>query len=179
MFDTPARMAPVLLAVALGAACVKRDPLPPLSGSTGPEAPLAFTLPRYPSGEPHSLASDLGNVVLLDVWATWCEPCRDALPTYEQLLEEYGPRGLRAYAINVDLDQREIPKFLQETPFEIPILLDRNGAVAERTLRVSMMPTTFLLDRKGKVRFVHQGFAEEMLGRYQSQIEQLLAEPSE
>lgn len=138
--------------------------------------PLSFQVKRYPDGGPYSAASDRGSVVLLDVWATWCEPCRDALPMYEQLAAEYGSRGLKVYALNVDEDSRAIPGFLTETKVGLPILLDANAQVAEKTLGVKMMPTTFILDRKGVVRFVHEGFAEEFLQKYQTEIEQLLAE---
>ncbi|WP_224368745.1 TlpA family protein disulfide reductase [Hyalangium versicolor] len=138
--------------------------------------PLAFQVKRYPDGSPYTVASDRGSVVLLDVWATWCEPCRDALPLYESLAKEYGSRGLKVYALNVDEDSRAIPAFLQEVKVALPILVDENAQVAEKTLGVKMMPTTFIVDRKGVVRFTHEGFAEEFLQKYQTEIEQLLAE---
>ncbi|XXF79789.1 TlpA disulfide reductase family protein [Myxococcaceae bacterium GXIMD 01537] len=161
--------------------------LPPLTGPVGAEASaeaggpppaLAFQVKRYPDSAPYDVASDRGSVVLLDVWATWCEPCRDALPLYEQLANEYGKRGLKVYALNVDEDPRAIPAFLTETKVKLPILVDENAKVAEKALKVRMMPTTFLLDKRGVVRFVHEGFAEEFLVKYQSEIEQLLAEPA-
>jgi thiol-disulfide isomerase/thioredoxin len=142
----------------------------PLSG------PLSFQVKRYPDGAAYDVASDRGSVVLLDVWATWCEPCRDALPIYEQLAKEYGKRGLKVYALNVDEDPRAIPAFLQEAKVNLPILVDTNAEVAEKTLGVKMMPTTFIVDRRGVARFVHEGFAEEFLQKYQTEIEQLLAE---
>lgn len=142
-------------------------------------APLGFQVKRYPDDSPYSVVSDRGSVVLLDVWATWCEPCRDALPLYEQLAKEYGNRGLKVYALNVDEDARAIPAFLAEAKVTLPILMDANAQVAEKTLGVKMMPTTFLVDRKGVVRFVHEGFAEEFLQKYQTEIEQLLAERAE
>jgi thiol-disulfide isomerase/thioredoxin len=180
----------VLLALA---GCSQHSALPPLvagdpaspmgppvgEAKSGLSGPLSFQVKRYPGGEPYSLASDRGSVVLLDVWATWCEPCRDALPMYEDLAKEYGKRGLKVYALNVDEDARAIPAFLAETKVSLPILLDANAQVAERTLNVRMMPTTFLVDRKGVVRFVHEGFAEAFLQKYQTQIEQLLAERAE
>ncbi len=173
--------------------CAQNPALPPLvAGNRAPSQvgataeskaslsqPLHFQVKRYPGGEPYSVVSDRGSVVLLDVWATWCEPCRDALPLYEQLAKEYGARGLKVYALNVDEDERAIPAFVAETKLNLPILVDANAQVAERTLGVKMMPTTFIIDRQGVVRFVHEGFAEAFLQKYQTEIEQLLAEKAE
>lgn len=139
--------------------------------------PLDFTLKRYPDGSPYRLSSDRGSVVLLDVWATWCEPCRDALPMYVDLVKEFGPRGFKVYAINVDADSRQIAGFLADTRVNLPILLDPEARFAESELRVKMMPTSFLIDRRGVVRSVEEGFAEEFLARYVATIEQLLKEP--
>lgn len=143
------------------------------------DGPLSFQVKRYPGGEPYDVASDRGSVVLLDVWATWCEPCKDALPLYEDLAKEYGPRGLKVYALNVDEDSRAVPAFLKEAKVALPILIDENAQVAEKTLGVKLMPTTFIVDRKGVVRFIHEGFAEEFLQKYQTEIEELLAERAE
>jgi thiol-disulfide isomerase/thioredoxin len=161
------------------AGCMQNSMIPPLvaaESQSALSAPLSFQVKRYPDGAAYSVASDRGSVVLLDVWATWCEPCRDALPIYEQLAREYGPRGLKVYALNVDEDSRAIPGFLTETKVNVPVLMDANAQVAEKTLGVKMMPTTFIVDRQGVVRFVHEGFAEEFLQKYQTEIEQLLAE---
>ena len=169
----------LLLATVGLASCVKRGepPLPP--GAVNPEeGALSFSLPAYPGGALHRIESDRGSVVLLDVWATWCEPCREALPTYEQLLKQYAPRGLRVYAVNVDKDSSQVATFLKQTHVSLPILLDEDAAISEHRLGVVLMPTTFLLDRSGKVRFKHEGWAEEFLAKYQSELEQLLAEPS-
>ncbi|HYO57298.1 TlpA disulfide reductase family protein [Archangium sp.] len=154
--------------------------LPATSGAareSSESGSLQFTVKRYPGGEPHAIASDRGNVVLLDVWATWCEPCRDALPMYEGLAKRYAARGLKVYALNVDEDPRAIPPFLQETKVTLPVLLDANAEVSEKVLRVRGMPTTVLIDRQGRVRYVHEGFDEEYLAKYQAEIEELLAEP--
>lgn len=160
--------------------CIKGPPPPPLTG--GPTlvrpagAPLDFTLKRYPSLEPFTLSSARGSVVLLDVWATWCEPCEDAFPLYGALLEKYQAQGLKVFAINVDADLRQLEPFLARTQSRLPILLDPDAALAESTLRVSMMPTTFLLDRKGVVRHVHEGFVEEHVAKTTAELEALLAE---
>ncbi|NOK32448.1 TlpA family protein disulfide reductase [Corallococcus exercitus] len=181
------------LALAMGCASSSPSSLPPLTDRTGdgPRSsssalesgraqgqPLSFQVKHYPDNTPYDLKSDRGQVVLLDVWATWCEPCKDALPMYAQLQKEYGTRGFKAYALNVDEDVRAIPTFLEETKVEVPILLDANALVSERLLKVRLMPTTFLIDRKGVIRHVHEGFAEEFLQQFQTEIEQLLAEPA-
>lgn len=118
-------------------------------------------------------------MVLLDVWASWCEPCRDSLPLYQDFAKEYGARGLKVYAVNVDADPREIEKFLQETHVTLPVLVDPEARVSEAQLKVKMMPTTFLIDRRGVVRHVHEGFAEEFMSKYMADIEGLLAEPAQ
>ncbi len=168
------------LALVMGAllapGCVRRTPLPTDGEGTVTGKQVELTLAQFPDGKPFPLRALRGNVVLLDVWATWCEPCRDALPTYEQLAKEYGPRGLRVYAISVDADVSKIAPFLKEAKVSLPILHDADGQLAERELNVRMMPTSFLIDRKGFIRHVHEGFAEEFLAQYQAEIEALLAE---
>lgn len=179
------RLLPVMLAVLPLAGCAEK--MPPLTGfvsNTSREAlssepaPLHFTVKNFPGGEPHAIASDRGSVVLLDVWATWCEPCRDALPMYQDLAKHYSAQGLKVYALNVDEDSRAVGPFLQETKVTLNVLLDPDAEVAEKQLRVHVMPTTLLLDRQGRVRYVHEGFSEDFLAKYQSEIEELLAEPA-
>jgi cytochrome c biogenesis protein CcmG, thiol:disulfide interchange protein DsbE len=164
------------------AACTPAANKPPLTGPSlsGPhgDQPLELALKTYPQQADWSLEKERGSVVLLDVWATWCEPCRDSLPLYHDLQKEFGARGLKVYAMNVDADTTQIPKFLEETKVVLPVLLDPNAAVAEAKLKVRMMPTAFLIDRKGVVRYIHEGFAEEFLQKYMTEIEGLLAEPA-
>jgi UDP-N-acetylmuramate: L-alanyl-gamma-D-glutamyl-meso-diaminopimelate ligase len=171
---------PLWVALSFCSACKTEQPLPPSSGPVGMPGATALQLhlSRFPSGEPFELIKERGHVVLLDVWATWCEPCRDALPTYEALAKEYGPRGLKVYAINVDADAAQIAAFMSALKVAVPVLIDKDGVVAERDLHVKVMPTTFLVDKQGAVRHVHEGFAEEALMQYQTEIEGLLAEPA-
>ncbi|GHG93769.1 TlpA disulfide reductase family protein [Comamonas sp. JC664] len=173
----------VLAGVLALAGCARRD-MPPLDAAASQRSamkaagPLQFQVKRYPGGEVYDIASDRGSVVVLDVWATWCEPCKDALPYYQDLANEYAAQGLKVYALNIDEDARAIPTFLEETKVTLPILVDQNAQVAERTLKVRGMPTTYFIDRKGLVRHVHEGFAEEYLAKYQTELEALLAEPT-
>lgn len=165
--------------VALGlAGCVKREAgaAPPVNTFRQGEQ-VSLVLPSWPDSKPHDLAGDRGSVVLLDIWATWCEPCRDALPTYDALQKQFGAKGLRVYAVNMDEDPRAIEPFLKEVKVNLPVLLEQEGRV-EKSLGVKLMPTTFLLDRQGRLRHRHEGFSDEVSKQYQGEIEQLLAEPS-
>ena len=150
----------------------------PSEGLVGAAKGLELTLARYPGREPWKLSASRGHVVLLDVWATWCEPCRDALPLYQDIAREFAPRGLEVFTINVDADPRPIPAFLEEAKVSLPVVLDPEARVAESTLKVKLMPTAFLVDKKGFVRFVHEGFDEGQLATWLAEIETLLAEPA-
>jgi thiol-disulfide isomerase/thioredoxin len=143
--------------------------------TASPQA-LELSLERYPGREPWKLSAYRGHVVLLDVWATWCDPCRDALPLYQDIAREFAARGLEVFTINVDADPRPIPPFLEEAKISLPVVLDPEARVAEATLKVKLMPTAYLVDKKGRVRFVHEGFDEGQLATWLSEIETLLAE---
>jgi thiol-disulfide isomerase/thioredoxin len=170
------RGALVALGVTVGlSGCVKRDPsIPAVVNAFRQGEQVDLVLPKWPEGS-HDLAQDRGNVVLLDVWATWCEPCRDALPVYEQLQRQYGDKGLRVYAINMDEDPRQIEPFVRDTKVQLPILREQDGRV-ENSLGVRLMPTSFILDRQGRLRHRHEGFNEAMVQKYQQEIEALLSE---
>jgi len=175
-------MRPLLMTcLLLPLACVKPVPPPPVTPQTEHPAmalsPLDFTLSKYPDQSPFKLSSLRGSVVLVDVWATWCEPCRDALPMYQDMQKEFGAKGFKVLALNVDADATQIPKFLAETKLDLEILLDPNATYAENTLKVKVMPTALLIDRAGKVRQVHEGFAEEFFSRYLKEVQDLLDEP--
>lgn len=166
---------PGCLLVLVLAGCTKASPSSSLSTE-----PIDFTLPTYPSKEPFALKSQRGNVVMLDVWATWCEPCRESLPLYQTLAHKYVDRGLRLYALNVDGDAavpNEIPKFITETKLSLPIILDTDAKLAEDLLKVKVMPTALLIDRKGRVRHVHEGFENNSLNEITAHVESLLNEP--
>ena len=137
---------------------------------------LELSLPRHPSGEIYKLAAHRGQVVLVDVWATWCEPCRDALPLYQDLHTEFAPRGLEVITINVDSEPSAIDLFLESAKVSLPVLRDPDAHFAEPNLKVKLMPTAFLIDKQGVIRFVHEGFDEGELSTWLQQIEILLAE---
>jgi thiol-disulfide isomerase/thioredoxin len=175
----------LLLVGASVTGCLVPQAPPPLTGPSGSEKAvtpkkdaLELSLKKWPDGAAWHLSGERGKVVLLDVWATWCEPCKDSLPLYEDLLKQYGAKGLTVFAINVDADPREVERFVAQNHVTLPILVDPEARVSEVELKVKMMPTSLLVDRQGVVRHVNEGFAEELVSKYVTTIEQLLAEPA-
>ncbi len=161
--------------VALG--CAAPSVLPPdTSGGSAMGEKVEIRLPAR-DGHDVDVGKALGEVALVDVWATWSDPCRDSLPLDQALLQEYGARGLRVYAVDVDRDVRLVDPFLEAAGVSIPVLLDRDAKVADGILHVQQMPTLFLLDRKGVVRYIHEGFNEGLRTALRSEIDELLAEP--
>jgi len=99
--------------------------------------------------------------VILDFWATWCAPCRQALPALQQLHERYAARGLTVLAVSTD-EPRNQPKIggvARALGLTFPILIDTDKR-ASQLYRVEAIPMTFLIDRDGRIRSLHRGYRE-------------------
>jgi len=133
-----------------------------------------FALPAF-DGAQLALASERGNVVIVNLWASWCGPCRAEMPAIERVYRAERERGLRVLAVNSTVQDREdnARAFAHELGLSFPILLDRDGAVTRRYL-VRALPTTFVVDRRGVIRSVIFGGASQ--AALQSTIEPLLEE---
>lgn len=116
-----------------------------------------------------------GKVVLLDFWASWCNPCRQSFPWMDATQAMYPAKDFVVVAVNVDHDRSLAEDFLQDNPASFKIVYDPNGDIA-RQFHFRDMPTSYLIDRNGQVRFVHQGFYPQREGEYLSQIRALLDE---
>ena len=116
-----------------------------------------------------------GQVVYLDFWASWCQPCRASFPYMESLQAEHGKQGLVVVAVNVDADRRLAEEFLAETPVGFRIAFDPAGKLAGQW-QLEGMPTTVLIGRDGKTRFRQSGFRKADEAKLQSRIAQLLDE---
>lgn len=94
-----------------------------------------------------------GQVVLLNVWATWCDPCRTEMPSIERLYREMGPRGLKVLAVSIDDAgaERDIREFAQEYGLTFDILHDPTGEIQRIYLLVGV-PESFLIDQRGVIR---------------------------
>ena len=144
-------------------------------------APMAqVSLPDINGGSA-TLADYRGQVVLVDFWASWCGPCRQSFPWMNQLQQRYGAessygdKGLKVVAINLDQDAELAREFLQDIPAQFTVLLDTEAQLPE-AYGVIGMPSSYLIDRNGKVRAQHIGFHQDRLDGYEETIKTLLAE---
>jgi peroxiredoxin len=104
------------------------------------------------NGAPHDLARYKGRVVLVNFWATWCEPCRQEMPSIQRLRDRFRGKAFTVLAINVDEPDARVRRFLEETSLDLPVLIDVNKTVT-RGWGVRVMPTTFLVGPDGRIRY--------------------------
>lgn len=124
---------------------------------------------------PSSVEAFRGQVVYLDVWATWCPPCQKSMPWMAEMQRRLGDRGLRVIAVSIDQKADKLAAFLDQQKPGILIGHDPAADIA-KTLAVKAMPTAFLIDRKGRLRSIHLGFHPADVAALESQIDQLLKE---
>jgi cytochrome c biogenesis protein CcmG, thiol:disulfide interchange protein DsbE len=103
------------------------------------------------------LAALKGRVVYLDFWASWCAPCLQSFPFMIHLQQTLGPQGLTVIAVNVDRERADAERFLQEHPAQFRVVFDAEGALAQK-FSVHGMPSSFVIDRSGRVQVRHEGF---------------------
>lgn len=96
-----------------------------------------------------------GKVVVVDFWATWCKPCKESFPAYQKLSGE--KPDVTFVGVSIDEEPAGIPAFLEETHATFPVVWDE-GQVASQGYAPPTMPTSFVVDKNGIVRFVHAGF---------------------
>jgi peroxiredoxin len=106
------------------------------------------------------LAALEGKIVVLNYWATWCAPCLTELPSLDRLHRALSRDGLVVLAVSVDEGGTDVEGFVRERGFAFTVLRDRGGAQAARELGVDSYPTTFVIDRAGRLRERYLGIAE-------------------
>ncbi len=106
-------------------------------------------------GQAWNIARLKGKVVVLNFWATWCEPCRAEMPSLNALAQKH-PQGLVVLAVNYQEAEPRIRHYLETVDIRLPILLDRDGAAAKAWTR-RIFPTTVVIDAAGKPRLVVTG----------------------
>ena len=149
----------------------------PLAASATP-APNAtapdFTL-RGADGRNVRLDELRGQVVLVNFWATWCGPCREEMPRLDALYQKYRKSGFVLLGVNVDDDPKTALATLAKLNVTFPVLFDSDKKVS-KLYDLNTMPSTIVIDRDGKMRFLHRGYRAGTEGDYEQQIRGLLKE---
>ncbi|TAK96153.1 MAG: TlpA family protein disulfide reductase [Aquabacterium sp.] len=114
-----------------------------------------------------------GRVVLVNFWATWCGPCRQEIPHLNRLHEKYKRAGLVLLGVNVDDDPANAAAVAAKLDIQFPVLMDTDKKVSDQ-YDLQAMPSTYLIDRDGKVRYVHRGYLDGYEALYDKQIRELL-----
>jgi cytochrome c biogenesis protein CcmG, thiol:disulfide interchange protein DsbE len=116
----------------------------------GARAP-SFTAVDLATGDTVTMDDLRGQVVLLNIWATWCAPCREEMPSMQRLHQELGPEGLRIIAVSIDeADSSAVTAFQREFRLTFPIWHDRSRAI-ERIYQTTGVPESFVVDRSGRI----------------------------
>ncbi len=185
---TLAATAPLLVAACHGG---RRSAVPagstaaPVKTATTAAAPAAQRtevgdpMPAYPApmldGKPLDLgAEQKGKVVLLNVWATWCGPCRGEIPLLRKINQTYKPRGFEVLGVSVDESGADgVKQFANEQKIDYPIAVDPDGKIAN-LLQTTVLPTSVLIDRNGKIVWRQIGALDENDTTLQDAVEKAL-----
>ena len=131
--------------------------------------------PQQPAPAFEALAQQRGKVVLVDFWASWCGPCRQAMPHYQALRREFAAQGFEVIGIDVDQDPRDGAAALKSLHPDYPQVADPQGRIAAQ-YQLPGMPTAYLLDRRGTVRRVQVGFDQNDIEPLHRAVAQLVEE---
>ena len=140
----------------------------PQTGTAAPD----FTL-KSNSGKNLKLSEHRGEVVMINFWATWCAPCRQEMPLLNRIHEQYRKAGFTLLGINIDDDPANAQALAKKLGVTFPVLFDAEKRVS-RLYDVDAMPSTLLIDRDGKVRYIHRGYRAGYEVRYETQVRELL-----
>lgn len=125
-------------------------------------------------GKTISLKNYRGKVVYVDFWASWCVPCRKSFPWMNEMQATYQNKGFEVIGVNLDSSHKEASRFLKQIPANFTIAYDPDGETPGK-YQVSVMPTSFLVDKKGEIIYVHKGFKKSQSEDMEARIKEALA----
>jgi thiol-disulfide isomerase/thioredoxin len=127
------------------------------------------------AAEPLDLAQHRGKVVLVDFWASWCEPCRHSFPWLNEMQAKYGDR-LVVIGVNVDRERADASRFLAQVPAQFQVIYDAAGEIAAK-YDLMGMPSSYVFDTSGQLVDTHIGFRKALAAEREAQLRKLLATP--
>jgi len=139
----------VLLAVILSccATFAAAQQLRPWTGGPAPQLALQDL-----EGRPHRLEDYRGKVVLINFWATWCEPCRAEMPALNKLRASLAGHPFAVLAVNLAESEARVRRFMEQVPLDFPVLLDRDSGAA-KAWKARVLPVSFVVDAEGRIRY--------------------------
>jgi thiol-disulfide isomerase/thioredoxin len=146
-----------------------------VSASVNTPAP-SCSVETFDGGRALDIAQQKGKVVYVDFWASWCGPCAASFPFMNQLYGELKNKGLEVIAVNLDEDRQEAESFLEKNPPRFTVAADPDGN-CPAVYGVKAMPSSYLIDKHGKIRHIHLGFKNGDKAEILGQIQSVLAEP--
>ncbi len=115
-----------------------------------------------------------GKVVYVDFWASWCAPCRKSFPWMNKMQSKYEAQGLKIIGVSLDSEKSVTSKFLKKNPALFTIAYDPEGKVADN-YNVQVMPTSYLIGRKGEILMTHKGFRSKQKDELEAEIKKALS----
>jgi cytochrome c biogenesis protein CcmG/thiol:disulfide interchange protein DsbE len=164
--------------IGLGAWTMSREaPVPVADRAAIGQRPPDYVVRRLPKGDSLGLRAAFKNhVTLINLWATWCGPCREEMPSIERLYLAYRDRGFRVAAVSVDEgDEAAILTYGRDAGLTFDLFHDRSGRIQE-VYRTIGLPQSFLLGRDGRVAYMAMGASEWDSPEMRLRVEQLLAQ---
>jgi thiol-disulfide isomerase/thioredoxin len=162
-------MRPLLVLILFcGATLASAQQLKPWNGGAAPALALQDL-----EGRLHRLEDYRGQVVLINFWATWCEPCREEMPSINRLRASLAGRPFEVLAINLAESEPRIRRFLEQLPLGFPVLMDRDSAAAKRW-QARVLPMSFLVGPDGRIAYSVVGELNWMQESVRSAIASLL-----
>ena len=133
-----------------------------------------FAQAELPASFTKVLEANKGQVIYLDFWASWCVPCRRSFPWMNAMQEKYGQQNFKVLSINLDAQADLAAKFLAKNPANFDIIYDPKGKIA-RYFKLKGMPSSYMINAKGKVVSAHVGFTDKKKAQYEQEIVQLIS----
>src|SRR6185369_4162154 len=147
----------------------------PVDAAPRPEQPAPNFKVISTTGQTISQDNYRGYVLIIDFFATWCQPCRQSIPHLVEMNRKYGKQGLQILGLSVDEDgERGVKSFTDEFRVNYPVALA--GDSAQSDFGVRSVPIMYLIDKKGKVVEVYRGFSDEKGSTLEQSIKRLLTE---
>lgn len=141
--------------------------------TTGLRTAPGFSLTDL-SGRSFSLSDYRGKVVVLDFWATWCDPCKEEIPHFVEMQSKYASQGLQVLGISMDDDEAPVRRFQQQFQMNYPVAIG-NPKLADQYGGILGLPITFVIDREGRIAARHVGATDPSV--IEAEIQKLLAQP--